>query len=295
MRAELIQAAELLRSSEPAAMEQALGLLQHTVYSFSMKICGHPEDAEDTMQEVLYRSLPHLQRLEEPQALAVWLYTVTRNRCWRMRGKGGKAARQILSLDALMPTEEELSRLLIDPARSPEDVAVGREESRLLQRAILELPAELRIVLVLSDMEELNSEQVGRILELKPGTVRVRLHRARLALRKGINHLMEQDRGVAPTASRPSRQPNSECRAVFANLSEYLDRQMEPVSCEKLRAHIHACPACVAFLGELRRGIDRCRKVDATCDAALTDRLRKMLTEEYLRLLSTAGRTQDAR
>ena len=51
-------------------------MLQNTVYSFSMKVCGHPEDAEDTMQEVLSRSLGHLAKIQNPQQMAVWLYTV---------------------------------------------------------------------------------------------------------------------------------------------------------------------------------------------------------------------------
>src|ERR1035441_1183015 len=57
MRPELIRATDLLRLNTPEAVEEAIGLLQNTVYSFSMKVCGHPEDAEDTMQEVLLRSL----------------------------------------------------------------------------------------------------------------------------------------------------------------------------------------------------------------------------------------------
>ncbi len=96
MRPELIQAAALLRRNTPEAVEEAIGLLQNTVYSFSMKVCGHPEDAEDTMQEVLFRSLGHLAKIQDPQALSVWLYTVTRNRCWRMRRKSANAPRPYL-------------------------------------------------------------------------------------------------------------------------------------------------------------------------------------------------------
>ena len=120
MRPELIQAANLLRRNTPEAVDEAIGLLQNTVYSFSMKVCGHPEDAEDTMQEVLYRSLGHLAKIQDPQALAVWLYTVTRNRCWRMRRKGASAPKHIQSLDELMPDEAELGRLLQDAAAGPE-------------------------------------------------------------------------------------------------------------------------------------------------------------------------------
>src|ERR1039458_8863599 len=117
MRSELIRATDLLRRNTPEAVEEAIGLLQNTVYSFSMKVCGHPEDAEDTMQEVLSRSLGHLAKIQSPQEMAVWLYTVTRNRCWRMRRKPAHTRANVLSLDELMPDDAELGRLLQDAAK----------------------------------------------------------------------------------------------------------------------------------------------------------------------------------
>jgi RNA polymerase sigma-70 factor (ECF subfamily) len=191
MRPELAQAIELLHGNTPEETEKAIGLLQQTVYSFSMKVCGHPEDAEDTMQEVLYRSLKHLAKLEEPRALAVWLYTVTRNRCWRIRRKSAGAPKQMLSLDALMPDETEMARLLEDAAREPESHLLRGEQHRLLHQSILRIPAQLRIVLVLHDMEELTTEEVAQILDLLPGTVRVRLHRARLSVRKELSRILD--------------------------------------------------------------------------------------------------------
>jgi RNA polymerase sigma-70 factor (ECF subfamily) len=157
MRPELAQAADLLRRNTPEAVEEAIALLQNTVYSFSMKVCGHPEDAEDTMQEVLYRSLGHLARIEDPQALAVWLYTVTRNRCWRMRRKSANAPRSAFSLDELMPDDAELGRLLQDAAESPEGNLLHAERHQQLRQAVLRIPAPLRMVLVLHDMEELST------------------------------------------------------------------------------------------------------------------------------------------
>src|ERR1017187_1507818 len=251
MRPELIQAADLLRRNTPEAVEEAIGLLQGTVYSFSMKVCGHPQDAEDTMQEVLSRSMGHLAKIQDPQALAVWLYTVTRNRCWRMRRKGASAPKHMLSLDDLMPDDAELGRLLQDAAESPEGNLLHAEQHHLLHQAVLQIPVQLRIVLVLYDMEELTTEQVAQILGLQPGTVRVRLHRARLAVRKEMNRLLE----VAPkkTDSRSrvkknskdilaqSEQRSPECRELFSNLSEYMDGQVELATCEAMRGHIEAC------------------------------------------------------
>ena len=92
MSPKLEQALELIREDRPEAVEQALALLQNTVYSFSMKVCGHPEDAEDTMQDVLVKLLPYLRKFENPQALSVWLYKVARNRCL-MNRRGDKNSR----------------------------------------------------------------------------------------------------------------------------------------------------------------------------------------------------------
>jgi len=300
MRPELIQAIELLRRNTPESVDEAIGLLQSTVYSFSMKVCGHPEDAEDTMQEVLYRSLSHLTRIQEPRALAVWLYTVTRNRCWRMRRKGSSLARHTRSLDELMPDAAELDRLLEDAAAGPEVDLLQAEQHQILHQAVLRIPAILRIVLVLHDMEELSTEEVAQILDLQPGTVRVRLHRARLQVRQEMNQLLAAAPGAPPNAASPNSararraKRSSACRDIFANLSEYLDGRVEPASCEQMQAHIEACPACVAFLRDLRAAIDRCRSLEVPCDPAVAPRLRSILTREYLRMLGSAPQEETA-
>ncbi len=299
MRPELIQATELLHRNTPEAVEEAIGLLQNAVYSFSMKVCGHRQDAEDNMQEVLSGSLGDLVKLQDPQDLALWLYTVTRNRCWRMRRKGGSAPRRILSLDELMPDGAELGRMLRDAAESPESMLLHAERHHLLHQAVLHIPVQLRIVLVLHDMEELTTEQIAQILDLQPGTVRVRLHRGRLSVRKEMNRMLEaspsqatypeRDRTKSKGKRSKSGQRPTECRELFSNLSEYLDGRIEPRSCEEMRGHIEACPACVAFLRNLRVAIDRCRSLEIPCDSAVAPRLRSILTQEYLRLLGMPG------
>jgi RNA polymerase sigma-70 factor (ECF subfamily) len=295
MRPDLIRATELLRLNTPEGVEEAIGLLQNTVYSFSMKVCGHPEDAEDTMQEVLFRSIGHLAKIDSPQQLAVWLYTVTRNRCWRMRRKPAHAPARMLSLDELMPSYEEIGLLLQDGGIGPESSLLRSEKHQLLHQATLRIPASLRIVLVLHDMEELTTEQVAQILDLRQGTVRIRLHRARLTVRKEMKQLLNgtagnSDRVESSTEtasvrrSRSKRRPD-ECRDLFANLSEYIDGKLEPVPCEQMKTHIEGCPSCVAFLRDLRTAIDRCRSLDMPCNSDISPRLRSMLTREYLRML----------
>jgi len=285
MRAELTEAAALLREKDAESIGKAIGLLQETVFAFSMKVCGHREDAEDTMQEVLMRSLPHLGKIDDARALSVWLYTVAKNRCFRMR--------LTLSLDELMPGECDLDRLLRDDGAGPEEQLLEGEQGKLVHKAVLTLPAQYRIVLVLHDMEDLDTEQVARVLGLQPGTVRVRLHRARLGVRKAMARLLEGVPEPAATAGknrRPGRKSavqtkSAECREIFASLSEVLDNQLPQPKCAKMRRHIEACPACVAFLRDLQNAIQRCRNLEVPCDSDMAPRLRSLLVTEYLRLI----------
>ena len=301
MRPELTRASDLLRDQSPESVAEAIGLLQEVVFSFSMKMCGHRQDAEDTSQEVLYRSLKYLPKLQEPSALAAWLYTVTRNRCHRLRSVAADSPMRKLSLDELMPGETELSRLLLDAGKSPEGKLLQKEKVQFLHKALLKIPNQLRLVLVLHDMEELGTDLVAQILNLQVGTVRVRLHRARLALRKEIAQIVQGRRpsaSASPKRRQLSRKTHEggrrpkECRELFASLSEYLDGRVGSETCDHMSAHIARCPACVAFLRDLREAIARCKSMEAPCDRAVTSRLQALLTSEYLRLIGRASSSE---
>jgi RNA polymerase sigma-70 factor (ECF subfamily) len=162
MRPELIRATDLLRRNTPEAVEEAIGLLQNTVYSFSMKVCGHPEDAEDTMQEVLSRSLGHLAKIQDSAADGRLALHRHQKPLLAHAPQARPPPGKLLSLDELMPDDEELGRLLQDAAKGPEGNLLAAEQHHLLHQAILRIPAPLRIVLVLHDMEELTTEQVAQ-------------------------------------------------------------------------------------------------------------------------------------
>ena len=187
MRPEIEQAVQLLQVHDPKDDDRALALLQNTVFNFSMKVCGHREDAEDTMQEVLLKSLPYLPKFQSPQALAVWLYKVARNNCLMKRRRSKFAPREHLSLEDLMPDQSEMAALSSGPNVTPEANVLRGENAHILRRAVLKLAPQYRIILVLHDMEGLDTSEVARIVGIREGTVRVRLHRARLFVRKELS------------------------------------------------------------------------------------------------------------
>jgi RNA polymerase sigma-70 factor (ECF subfamily) len=284
MNSGLEKAIALLRRGDAESVEAALQGIQRTLFYFGIKLCGQREDAEDTAQEVLVKSLPHLAKLDEPRALSSWLYKAAKNRCFRNRKKS--SYRREVALEDLMPSEAELSALRHDETgASPEVQALRSEDHRMLHQALLRLPPQYRIVLVLHDMEELDTSLVANILSLAPGTVRVRLHRARLMVRNEISNLLRGQ--PQKTADIKPLKASAACMEVFANLSDYLDRELTLESCEQIRSHIEACPTCVAFIHDLKLAIDRCRSLDICSNAEAPPPLRRLLTEEYLRLVKT--------
>jgi len=290
MRADIEQAVALLRRGDQAALEQALGLLQNTVFSFSMRVCGQREDAEDTMQEVLLKSVPYLPEFDSPKALVVWLYKVAKNRCLMSRRKSKFAPARELSLEELMPDRKELEQLSADGRINPETYAIHSENASRLREAIQRLPAQYRIVLVLRDMEGLTDDEVAEITGLRPGTVRVRLHRARLFVRKEMMSAWKP-RKMKPaplviSGQKPARP--ARCKELFAELSNYLDDQLDDSLCGELEKHIGGCGPCQVFLASLEATIEQCRKAPAECPTSKeANRLRKELVRNYKRAVAT--------
>ena len=205
MRPEIQEAIDLLRSRDPSGTDRVLELIQQTVFSFSMKVCGHREDAEDTSQEVLFKATEHLPKLEDPGGLTTWLYTVAKNACLMRRRKSKSAPSEMLSLDELMPDREELERLGQENAISAERSVLREEEADTVRQAILRVPPQYRLILVLHDMEELPTEEVARITGLTENTIRVRLHRARLFVRKELGPTRKPPKVSTVTRKTPPR------------------------------------------------------------------------------------------
>jgi|SRR5579859_1269669 len=289
MRADVEKAVALLQRGDDASVEQALGLLQNTVFSFSMRVCGHREDAEDTMQEVLLKSVPQLPKFDSPKALVVWLYKVAKSRCLMSRRKSKFAPARELSLDELMPDRKELEQLSADGRINPESFAIRSEQATQLRDAVQKLPPQYRIVLVLRDMEGLTDDEVAEITGVRAGAVRVRLHRARLFVRKELmrtwmprKRTKDRPHPLSAEKLRPAR-----CKAMFAELSDYLDEQLDDTLCEELEHHMNGCGPCQAFVATLEATIEQCRKSPArTPPATSSAKLRDELIENYQRVIA---------
>ncbi len=256
-----------------------------------MKVCGQREDAEDTMQEVLAKSISYLPKFESPRALVVWLYKVAKNHCLMSRRRSKFAPKQDLSLEELMPDRQELESLSAGETVNPEIFAIRSEQAGQLRKAIQKLPPQYRIVLVLHDMEGLTDDEVAEITGLRSGTVRVRLHRARLFVRRELMKMLAPSAAPKPTHAEARQLRPARCKAMFAELSNYLDEELDTSMCEELERHISGCEPCKAFLASLESTIEQLRHFPGDSpNHAKAAALRTEILSRYEQALAKANR-----
>src|SRR5215467_808775 len=293
MRAEVEEAVSLLQHGDDPGIERALAMLQNTVFSFSMRVCGHREDAEDTMQEVLLQSVPQLPKFDSPKALVVWLYKVAKTRCLMSRRKSKFAPARELSLDELMPDRNELEQLSSDGRINPEAFAIRSEQASRLRAAVQKLPPQYRIVLVLRDMEGLTDDEVAEVTGVRPGTVRVRLHRARLFVRKELMRMWRpRERKKVSVRAQPAENlRQARCKEMLEELSDYLDQQLDDSLCEELERHMDGCGPCQAFVATLEATIEQCRRSPGECpNSRKSSKLREELIQKYQSTITALAR-----
>ncbi|MGO9272153.1 MAG: RNA polymerase sigma factor [Terriglobia bacterium] len=187
MSSQVEQALVDLKSGKPEEVGRALETLQGIVYGFGMKVCGRPEDAEDTAQETLIRLARELKEFPNARALSVWLYKVAKTQCLMSRRKSKFAPAEMLTLDALMPEGSGTAALQIKSWEiTPEEITLEKELRSKLEDAIRALPNHYRLVLILRDMEQLDTREVADVMGITEKTTKMRLHRARVFVRNAL-------------------------------------------------------------------------------------------------------------
>ena len=174
-------------AGDTAALERLLMKAQDVAYRFSYTVCGGPSEAEDVMQDALLKTFRHVKRIRDPRAFRTWLYRTVRNACLMKRRRRSGEPPRVLSLDDVLPTGE--GAVAVDAAQqgpSPEALAVNAALRRRLRRALHALPPAYRAIVFLREMEGLSTKEAADVLNMSESNVKMRLHRARLFLRKEL-------------------------------------------------------------------------------------------------------------
>jgi RNA polymerase sigma-70 factor, ECF subfamily len=174
-----------LRDRDERAFRELVDTHRDRVFNITYRMLGDRAEAEDVAQEVFISVFKTIDTFREEARFSTWLYRVTVNHC-KNRIKY-LARRHDRDRDELDETSHETNGAAGMPRHVQPDRALeGAQLEVLLQEAIAHLDDDQRVVVVLRDVEDLSIEEICEITGLPDGTVKSRLHRARLVLRKRL-------------------------------------------------------------------------------------------------------------
>jgi RNA polymerase sigma-70 factor, ECF subfamily len=174
-----------LRDRDERAFKELIDGHRDRVYNVTYRMLGNRAEAEDIAQEVFITVFKSIETFRGDSKFSTWLYRVTVNHC-KNRIKYN-ARRHDRDHDEVDETSTGSNGQIGGPMPTAPDRALESSQmERLIQDAIKELDDDHRIVVVLRDVEDLSIEEICKITELPDGTVKSRLHRARLVLRKKL-------------------------------------------------------------------------------------------------------------
>jgi RNA polymerase sigma-70 factor (ECF subfamily) len=162
-------------------MRSELAQLGGGAHALAIQLLGDTHDAQDAVHDAFATALGNPGAYDAGKGpLKPWFLRVVRNRCIDMlRRRRVPSARSV----------DEL----VSPAKTPEEAVAASQDSSRVARALASLPAERREIIVLRDYLDLSYAEIAGVLDIAPGTVMSRLHRARLALKEALeDHVIQE-------------------------------------------------------------------------------------------------------
>jgi RNA polymerase sigma-70 factor (ECF subfamily) len=183
------------RSGDRDAFEALVRATYDDMYTLAYRLTGNEEDARDVVQEAYLRAYRSIDRFRGEAKVTTWLYRITANCASTHVGSRRRHRHEPLDVGA-EPAD-------LAPTTDPLDRAVAADLRATVEAAIAELPPRLRAVVVLRDVYDLPHEAIAAELGITETAAKVRLHRARRALRarcfpdrKETNAHQQVDRAV---------------------------------------------------------------------------------------------------
>jgi RNA polymerase sigma-70 factor, ECF subfamily len=193
---------------ETALYELLMRRHNQRLYRVARAILRDDAEAEDVMQDAYVRAYQNLASFEGRAKFVTWLTRIAVHEALTR-------SRRRLRFQAFDPADESNGEIMQSPpssTRSPEQQAYDRELAAVLEKAVLSLSEDHRLVFVLRDLEGMTTEETAHCLNLTEENVKVRLHRARAGLRKRLYRV------AGATASRCFQFHAVRCDRVVKNV-----------------------------------------------------------------------------
>jgi RNA polymerase sigma-70 factor (ECF subfamily) len=209
-----------------------------SLYRMAMRVVRDEAEAEDVLQETFLSAFKAIQYFDGRSSLGTWLYRIAYNTAlMKLRSR-----RESLSLDD--DAGDAVPLQIASPDHSPDDVIVEHETAQMLGDAINTLPKTLREVFVLREMEEFSTLETAQKLSISEGAVKVRLHRARQALREQLGAYMSRD----GAQHKPAQSLACTEALRFMEQMEQRGEKVDASLRDSLREYIASCEQCRLLL-----------------------------------------------
>ena len=238
-------------------------------YAMALRITGSPSEAEDVVQETFMQAYRRWETFEGRADPGTWLYAIAARfakRRFRKRKDGSTKRSAMRSFSDLSPMKDDgVVDLAID-RRQPADPLMREEAREVVQEAILRLPPQYRVPVVMKDILEMPLEECAEALGLKLETVKTRIHRARLAIRQALSEGLRTRAAPAPEYDRQL------CLDLLQAKLAAMDKGRGfPIGREVM------CERCQLVFAELDLGQDACARLDDKMPADVRKRVERAI------------------
>jgi len=178
------------KDGDLSAFDELVRQYERQVYNFAYRLTHNYDDANDISADAFIKIYNAIESFRGDANFSTWLFRIVTNLYldWRKRSK----AHMNIPLDEYIDLEESsVTRQIEDPSPGPLELLEAGERFQVLERAINDLPDYQRVMVILYHTQGQSYEEIAQIIGLPIGTVKSRLNRARLALRKKLEPVTE--------------------------------------------------------------------------------------------------------
>lgn len=186
---------------------------QRRAYNLAYRLTGNAADAEDVTQDAYVRAWHNFESYDASRSFEGWLFRIITNRVIDLRRRQKRVP--MYSLDTPVQGDEDgqpLSHEFAAPDSNPEQIVVEPVMEERLQQALAALPADYREAILLCDVEQRSYQEIAEVMQCAIGTVRSRIHRARVMLRR----YLESGKTTARTRKASTRRVHEPIKATVS-------------------------------------------------------------------------------